>query len=90
MSKFRNAIGKLVLTTFLSIIFILTGFFTFTQLVSYSQDEILSNDIESDFGVTRETLTCEGGTLAPGGGTDDLLIAAPCNVGAGVYMHRCL
>ncbi len=80
MFKFRTVIGKSVLTLLLSIIFILTGFFTFTQLVSYSQDETPSNDIEPDF--------CKDRTLDPGDGTDDLLIAVPCNVGAGVYKYR--
>lgn len=32
--------------------------------------------------------TCAGGTLDPGNGSQDLLITAPCNVGAGEYMYR--
>jgi len=37
-----------------------------------------------------ETMTeiCSGGTLDPGDGTKDLLIAASCDVGAGVFQYR--
>ncbi|MFA9407670.1 MAG: calcium-binding protein [Candidatus Dadabacteria bacterium] len=36
----------------------------------------------------QHTDTCTSGTLDPGDGSQDLLITAPCNVGAGEYQYR--
>jgi len=82
MSKFIPLQGKFVAALFLSITVLLSGFLILPNLV-------LAQEFEDDFGVTRATLTCEGGTLNPGGnGSDDLLITAPCNVKAGEHMYR--
>ncbi|MEM7008481.1 MAG: hypothetical protein AAF462_05030, partial [Thermodesulfobacteriota bacterium] len=37
--------------------------------------------------VAQNDDTCATGTLDPGNGSQDLLISAPCNVGAGEYMY---
>lgn len=73
---------KSVVTLFLSIAILLSGFLMLPN-------SALSQEFDDDFGVTRATLSCEGGTLNPGGnGSDDLLIAAQCNVKAGEHMYR--
>jgi hypothetical protein len=84
MIKFIPAQGKFVVTLFLSITILLSGFLMLPN-------SALAQEFEDDFGVTRATLTCEGGTLNPNpdsDGSDDLLITAPCNVTAGEHMYR--
>jgi len=81
MTKFIPLQGKFVVTLFLSITLFLSGFLILPN-------SALVQEFEDDFGVTRATLTCEGGTLDRGDGTKDLLITAPCNVGAGEYKYR--
>jgi len=72
---------KFIAALFLSITILLSGFLMLPNVAQ-------AQDFEDDFVVTRATDTCKDRTLAPGDGADDLLIAAPCDVGAGVYKYR--
>jgi Pentapeptide repeats (8 copies)/RTX calcium-binding nonapeptide repeat (4 copies)/G8 domain len=49
-----------------------------------------ADNIESELTTVKEEgdEICAGGTLAPGDGTTNLLIASLCNVGAGLYQYR--
>ena len=81
MTKFIPVQGEFLATLFLSITILLSGFLILPNAAS-------TQEFEDDFGVTRTTLTCEGTLNAGGNGTDDLLIATPCNVTAGEHMYR--
>lgn len=73
MAKFIPVQGKFVVTLFLSITILLSGFLILPN-------SALAQEVENDF--------CDKGTLDRGDGTKDLLITAPCNVGAGEYKYR--
>ncbi len=71
MNKLIPVQDKSVLTLFLSIAILLSGFLMLPNLAS-----------------AQDTDTCTSGTLAPGDGTQNLLITAQCDVGAGEYKYR--
>ena len=71
MTKIISVKDSFVLSLFLSMAILLSGFLMLPNLAS-----------------AQDTDTCADGTLDPGDGSKDLLILAPCNVGAGEYMYR--
>ncbi|GJM15047.1 MAG: hypothetical protein DHS20C13_03740 [Thermodesulfobacteriota bacterium] len=70
MTKFIPVQDKSVITLFLSMALLLSGFLMLSNLAS-----------------AQDTDTCADGTLNPGDGTQNLLITAPCDVGAGEYKY---